>query len=259
MFMVIFTIVLVIALLVCVWQLRSLSVQLADAQRKDMMKTAFIRNACHEIRTPLHVVSGLAEVVANDQLYLSRSEKQTISAQIKHNANLVATLLNELVFFSDRNKSNEAKAEHISPNFLCRRCVEGFKSQQTNEQVQLTFKRELGDEFNLLADPRMLELILNKLIINACRYTQQGEVTVGCNTSDNPGKLTVYVQDTGVGIPQNRRDELFNWFESPADNREEVELDLSIAQKLAIRMGGIIRIDPLYNKGTRVMLILPIR
>ena len=257
--MIIVLIVLVIALICCMIKLRMANEELAEAQRKETMQRVFLKNISHEIRTPLHTVIGLAETLSDETLYLSKSEKTAISEQIKHSTRLISTILNELMLLNAQQKEiiiNER--EQISPNFLCRRCLEASKEQNEKPGLRISFKRELGDEFSFTTDSRMLELILNKLIVNACQYTEKGEVVVGCNTTENPDKLTIYVQDTGVGIPQDRKNELFNWFDKPDEAREKAELDLSIAQKLASRLGGVIRLDPLYIKGTRVVLILPL-
>jgi K+-sensing histidine kinase KdpD len=93
----------------------------------------------------------------------------------------------------------------------------------------------------------------------ACRFTEQGEVTVGCNTSENPGYLTIFVSDTGNGIPEHRRNKLFTWFDAPDDMFDEAELDLSICQRLATKLGGLMEIDSQFGKGTRVLLILPLK
>ena len=82
---------------------------------------------------------------------------------------------------------------------------------------------------------------------------------MGCNTSDNPGYLTAFVKDTGNGIPEQRRNKLFTWFDAPDDMYDEAELDLSICQRLAGKLGGVLEIDPQYSKGTRVLLILPLK
>lgn len=85
-------------------------------------------------------------------------------------------------------------------------------------------------------------------------------MVVGCNTTENEGMLTLDVSDTGAGIPKDRLSRLFSWFEQPDDMRDEAELDLSICQRLAQKIGGVLFIDELYaRQGTRVVLVLPIK
>lgn len=127
------------------------------------------------------------------------------------------------------------------------------------QDVKLSFKRELSDEYFVKSDRHVVELILNKLIVNACRFTEKGSITVGCNTSERIGMLTVFVSDTGVGIPENRMSRLFSWFESPTGMMDDAELDLSICRRLAEKLGGELAIDANYTTGTRIMLLLPLK
>ena len=128
------------------------------------------------------------------------------------------------------------------------------------QAVKLNFKRELNDEFFVKNDLHLVELVLNKLILNACRFTEVGEVMVGCNISEHTDRLTIFVEDTGNGVPENRRNKLFTWFESPDDVADEVEIDLSICHKIIQKIGGKLYMDDNYQRrGTRFVLILPLR
>ncbi|MBR1504652.1 MAG: HAMP domain-containing histidine kinase [Prevotella sp.] len=248
--------VLVLAVVLYRWRM-----MLQVAQKENYMKLAFLRNISHEIRTPLKVVNELSQTVAKEDLYLSKNEKRNIADQMQYNTSLVSTLLDEVMEFSD----NEAEGHHLkddsfSPNALCRRCLEAnMYSVHHQQDVKLSFKRELSDEYFVKSDRHVVELILNKLIVNACRFTEKGSITVGCNTSERIGMLTVFVCDTGVGIPENRMSRLFSWFESPTGMMDDAELDLSICRRLAEKLGGELAIDANYTTGTRIMLLLPLK
>ena len=89
-------IVLVVICLLLVLRLKSQQILLSEHRNSDKKKSAFIKALAREIRTPLHSVSGLAEIISKDDLYLSKEEKKNISSQIKYNANLISTLLDEV-------------------------------------------------------------------------------------------------------------------------------------------------------------------
>lgn len=242
-----------------VW-LRRQQGDLRQERRSGRMNRAFLQNISHEISTPLKSVKELAAIVAKEDLYLSKSEKRNISEQMQYNADLISTLLDEMMLFSDCGDGHQLSDESFSPNALCRRCLEANMFSIYHQQaVKLNFKRELNDEFFVKSDRHIVELIVNKLILNACRFTEQGEITVGCNTSEEIERLTIYVQDTGAGIPSERMNSLFNWFDEPDDMRDEAELDLSIVQRLAQKLGGDLRLDDSYTGGTRVLLVLPLK
>lgn len=258
--LIIAVIVLSSALLVVMVRLFFLKKEQNLLRKEDRMKTVFLENISHEIQTALKSLNDMSMVLSRDNLYLSKSEKRNFSDQLQFNCNLIGTLLEEALVFTDsQGAGRQVSIETFSPNAVCRRCLEAHVHSIYHQQaVRLNFKRELNDEFFVKTDRHLLELILNKLILNACRFTEKGEIVVGCNTSEHVGRLTFFVRDTGVGIPELRRNQLFSWFEAPEDMADEAELDLSICQKLAQKLGGILEIDERQQKGTRVVLILPL-
>lgn len=253
-------VLLTIALLACLWQVKTLTETAKEANRANRAKEAFLRNLGLEIRTPLHTVSALAGIIADESLYLSKGEKRNISDQIKFNAGLIATLLDEAMLLTDTSEGHTMEDEEFSPNLLCRRCMDAMLQQGGEDtSVKILFKRELSDEFFVYADSHLVELVLSKLLVNARRFTEKGEIVVGCNTTENPGLLTIYVQDTGVGIPEDRKGELFNWFDHPDNVPDDTEISLSVANHLVRKMGGMLSLDPHYQGGTRMLIVLPIK
>lgn len=256
--LVILVIVLALVCLYLLFRIRSMQAVQKESVKTDLMKTAFIKALAREIRTPLHSVSGLAEVIAKDDLYLSKGEKKNISAQIRYNADLIATLLEEVTYFSSRGEGKELVMERFSPNLLCQRCIDA-NFANLKEGVKLCFRRGLNEDFFVTSDARIIELVLNKLVRSACIFTEKGEVGVGCQCDTGSHLLTLYVEDTGVGIPEDRKEHIFNWFDTPSEASVDTEFDLSVAQRLANRLGGYIRIDDRYQKGTRMEFTIPVR
>ena len=255
-------IIVVLLFFVClflVYRLKRQQVEMSEYQRSDRLKSAFLKALAREIRTPLHSVSGLAEIISKADLYLSKSEKRNISDQMLYNARLIATLLDEVSIYSeDGSKGHQIEDERFSPNKLCQACIDAHFAS-VREGVRLTFVHSLGDEFFVSSDRHIIELVLNKMVFCACKFTRKGEIGVGCHYDVASHLLTFYVYDTGDGIPVERRDKLFSWFDNPDINAEETEFDLSVAQRLASKIGGYLRFDNTYTKGTRVEFTLPVR
>jgi len=101
--------------------------------------------------------------------------------------------------------------------------------------------------------------VLNKLVLIACRFTKQGEITVSCRYNENTSSLTFVVQDTGGGIPEGRANALFSWYSNPDGVADETEIDLSVLQRLASKLGGLLHYDDTYKNGTRMEFIVPVR
>ncbi len=254
-------IVLLLAIAMFMYRLWRLDKEKKEMMRSERMKHAFLNNISQEVRTSLKAVLALSETVSKEDLFLSKAEKRNIADQMKYNSDLIGTLLDEVMVFMDAdNEGHQLQDELFSPNALCRRCLEAnLQSIYHQQAVKLNFKRELSDEFFFKSDRHMVEVILNKLIMNSCRFTEKGAITVGCNTSERVGQLLFFVHDTGNGIPKGRMNNLFSWFEQPDDIRDKAELDLSICQKLARKLGGELEVDPMEQKGTRMLLILPLK
>lgn len=253
--------ILVIALVAMLYLYNKVRVELKSTKKCDYMMRAFLQNISSEIRSPLKVINKIADVVSKPDLYLSKNEKSDMGDQLHYNAGVIISLLNEVMVFTDADSNHyRLKDEVFSPNALCRRSLEANQNNvYRRENVKLHFMHELSDEFFIKSDRHVVDLIVNKLILNACRFTEEGDVTVGCNTSENPGWLTVFVSDTGKGIPAQRRENIFTWFDTPEDMFDAAELDLSICMKLANKLGGELQLDQMHQRGTRVLLLLPIK
>lgn len=257
--LVVLVIVLALVCLCCLYLLKRQQARLSRVRRSSRMKSVFIRALSREIRTSLHSVTGLAEIIAKNDLYLSKSEKKNISDQILYNSNLISTLLDEVSIFSRSGEGgHQLQDERFSPNQLCQRCIDSNR-RGLKEGVRLVFKNIVGDSLFLSADVHIVELILNKLVSTACRFTEQGDVTVGYSYVSASRILTFFVQDTGVGIPVERKAKLFSWFTDPSVDVDPAEFDLSVAQRLAEKIGAYLRDDDTYNKGTRIEFVVPVR
>ena len=150
-------------------------------------------------------------MISKDDLYLSKNEKRDITDQLQYNANLIGTFIDEVLVFTEADTTGrQLKEELFSPNGLCVRCLEANMHSIFHRQaVKLNFKRELSDEFFVKSDRHIVEVIVNKLILNSCRFTEEGSITLGCNTSERDGQIVFFVEDTGGGIPENRKNNLY--------------------------------------------------
>ena len=225
----IIVVVLVIICLVLVFRLKQQQERVSALYKSDKLKSHFIKSLAYEIRSPLQSVMKLAEMVGRKDLYLSKEEKKHVADQISYHSSLMGE-----------------------------RCIDA-NLHNVPEGVKMTFRQETGHSVFVSADRHLVELVLNKLIILACRFSKKGEITVGCRYEENSHRLTFVVQDMGGGIPEGRGDALFNWYNDPDDVFDETEIDLSVSQKLASKLGGFIHWDDTYKNGTRMEFVLPVR
>jgi len=232
---------------------------MAALKKSSRMKSALLRAMSREIRTSLQSVNSMAEIVSKDDLYLSKSEKKSISDRLLYDIDLISTLLDEVSAYIDEGQGGHVlHDERFSPNLLCQHCIDA-NTIHVSAGVRLMFKNPVGESVFVSADYHIVELVLNKLIYMACQFTKKGEIRVGDIYLETQHLLMLFVEDTGMGIPRDRRSNLFNWFEGTNDDVASTEFDLSVAQRLATKIGGIIRNDENYFKGTRMEFTLPVR
>ncbi|MGN0283101.1 MAG: ATP-binding protein [Prevotella sp.] len=257
--LVIIIIILAVALAYCFSKLRMLSIKMAETRKENIMMRTFLDKFDQEVNVHLENVKKLAKMVAEDGLYLSKTEKRSISAQILYNSSLISTLLEECVLVTHEERGHAMEKESFCPNIICQKCIDSIQLERnTNPNVKITFKRTLSDSFFVSSDTHLVELILAKLLWNSCRFTEKGEITVSCDTNETKDTITFCVQNPCGGIPEGREDKLFTWFDNPEDCNDEAEIDLSVAQRMAMKLGGILHIDDTYKEGMKIQLILPI-
>ena len=168
--MIVIVVILVLICLGCCLALKREHALLCKARKSDKMKTAFIKGLSREIRTHLHSVSGLAEIISKEDLYLSKSEKRNISTQIKYNTSLVSTLLDEVTVFSDEKGGHQIQDDRFSPNILCQHCLDANLSL-AHEGVRMILRSQLDSNYFVSADHHIVELVMNKLVQCACHFT----------------------------------------------------------------------------------------
>lgn len=256
---VILMIVLAAICVFCIMRLRTCQTELDAARQEERMKSVFLKALVYEIRTSVHAITGLSTTMAREDLYLSKSEKRTISEQIQWNTSQVSTLLDEVAIYTEgENGGHKIEDEPFMPFKVCQRCVDANLAN-VKEGVTLRLDNTVGDALTVSTDRHLVELMLNKLVFCACRFTERGEIVVGYRFQPQPRVLTFSVSDTGVGVPEARRQNLFSWFEQPDSTVDLTEFTLSAARRMAEKMGGYLRQDATYTHGTRMELVLPVR
>ena len=193
-----------------------LKVAQEQAEAANKMKAAFIRSMSHEIRTP------------NELLELAAGESVTLD-------------LNDL--------------NPIRINEVCRNVV-AMSEEHNDKDLHLEFKSTLDDSFAIKSNEETVSQILQKIIDNALKFTEEGSV---CVEVGRKGKtLEISVTDTGIGIPADKQETIFDNFVKLNDFKGGVGLGLSISRRLAKTLGGNIILDSTYTTGSRFIIQLPI-
>ncbi len=235
-----------------------LKVALEKADAANQMKTSFIRSMSHEVRTPLNAINGFSQILCDPNFNLSEEEKKDMRQRIMSNTEAITIIINELLELAagDSVKLDESALTPVKVNEMCKNAVQALKEHNANG-LRMEFKTDLDDEFAIKTNEDTVSQILRKIIDNALKFTEQGSVTVEANKSNK--MVEISVTDTGVGIPANKQDLIFDNFVKLDEFKGGAGLGLSISRRLTKLLGGNLFLDSHHTTGCRFVLQLPIR
>lgn len=226
-------------------------------KESEKMKAAFIQNVSHEVRTPLNIISGFSQVIANPELTDSVEDRQHMSKMMQKSAHQITSLIDEIIGLS-LIESTEKMREEDTPqvNALLKNVLKDY-DDVVNDGVELKLETTLADDFRITTNENMLKRILTALLENACKYTEKGSIKLKAVEADNT--LLISVEDTGCGIPKEKAHEIFERFVKLDSFKEGIGLGLPLSLKLAEQLGGIVELDTTYTYGARFNVKLPIQ
>ena len=226
------------------------------ALESDKMKAAFIQNMSHEVRTPLNVIAGFAQVLANPELSSNAEQRKDMAQMMLKNTHLITNQIDAMLELSVNEASGLApKEDTIRLNNLLKDIIRENEPGLT-PGVSLALDSALGDDYCLKTNTGMIKRMMNALLDNAVKNTTKGRITV--KASANEEELTLTVEDTGCGIPANEREHIFERFFKLDSFKTGLGLGLPLCRSIATRLGGSIQLDSEYHNGARFVVRLPL-
>ncbi len=230
-----------------------------NAEVSDRLKTAFLANMSHEIRTPMNGIIGFTELLKEP--HLSGQEQQEYIALIQQSGERMMTLINDIIEISRIDaKETVLELSETPLNELLEHLYRSFITKAESKGLQLYWNPGLRDSDSIIeTDAKKLELILTNLLQNALKFTHHGHISFGYTKKDD--MLEFYVDDTGVGIPEDMKEKIFDRFRQ-VDNslsrlHEGIGLGLSITKTYIEMLGGGIHVEPCKCGGSKFFFTLP--
>ena len=227
------------------------------AIESDKMKTVFIQNVSHEVRTPLNVISGFAQVMADPTRKITAEEYRYMSDMVIHNSNRITLMLDEVLMIASHESATYDGRVDIQCNQFLRKIVDGIHLDgEQGKLLQVNFETELSDDLEVKIHKSAVRLIVLQLLDNAVKNTASGTVTLKASMADS--QLILAVEDTGVGVPEQEAERIFERFVKLDPFKEGLGIGLAFSRTMAQRFGGNVYLDQTYaGPGARFVLALP--
>ena len=226
------------------------------ALESDKLKDAFIRNMSHEVRTPLNIIAGFAQVLADPDLSPDAEKRKEMAQVIQKNNYLITSQIDEMIELAlNESAADTKKTDSVAVNDMLRKLAKE-KEQFVSAGVAMNISTTLADDYTITTNREMLRRAIVTLIDNAIKYTSKGTITLGATVGD--GQLELSVEDTGCGIPPEEADHIFERFVKLNTFKEGIGLGLPLCRKIISRLDGTISLDTSYKEGARFVIRLNI-
>lgn len=219
------------------------------AEQSSWMKTVFIQNMSHEIRTPLNSIVGFSAVLAD--LFSENEEIKQYASLIEDNSRLLLKLIGDILDISALDNDIEIKRSSVEVNSCCQVAMERAEPL-FNDFVKLEFEPTCN-ELTINSNYDRIVQVLENLLNNASKFTSEGSVTLSYEVREKEKQVLFSVTDTGMGIPAEHQDHVFERFVKLDDFSQGTGLGLPICRIIAEKLGGYLVIDKEYTEGTRLL------
>ena len=227
------------------------------------MKTEFIRNISHEIRTPLNIVSGFTQILTSPDMDLPAGSKRDIQERVTENTDRITKLVDRMLELSDVNnetlidRNDQTNALNIVSQAIDYSGIT-LHTRPGNADAAVVFNtldnEEVASSVALLTNSRYAVHALAQLLENAVKFTNEGSITLRMTSSGT--KVCFSVEDTGIGIPADQTEHIFEEFVQLNEFADGAGIGLTVARSIAQRMGGNLWLDTDYTQGSRFVLEL---
>jgi signal transduction histidine kinase/ActR/RegA family two-component response regulator len=240
----------------------------SQAEESAKAKITFLARMSHEIRTPMNGVLGMAEALTFTRL---DANQQELLGTLRGSARNLLSLLNDVLDFSKMD-AGELTLENVPVNFhlLTKNIMSSFNHVNHHDNLRLHYDVDDKITHNYLTDPTRITQVLNNLISNAIKFTEEGEIAlsialVAQDVEEDKiiDTIQISIQDSGIGIAKEQQPLLFTPFKQANSDVTRkyggTGLGLSICQEIVTAMGSIIKLESALNIGSKFHFTLKLK
>lgn len=228
------------------------------ALRAERLRDDFVGKISHEIVTPVEVIDEYSTVIFNCIDDDKKKYLEKFVSVVKLNCELLKNLIFDVLGLSQYD--NSKALVHIEPTSvekMCREALEGVETQ-IKPGVELKFNTSDTPDLEITVDAHRVVKVLDNLLSNAAKFTREGSITLDYNLVDNGENIQFSVTDTGIGIPKEKAELIFERFKQLTSQTQGIGLGLPTCRMLATLMKGEVKLDTSYRGGARFLFTLPV-
>lgn len=235
--------------------------ELLEANQRAMvaesMKTAFLQNMTHQIRTPLNHVTGFAQVIQSGYKNIPEDEMKVMIDGMIQGTQTITVILNQLIDISELDSNLKIeKSDEVNPTDLCLEAIH-LITPKYPETVKLDVESDIPDGFKMHTNRTWMLKVFHALLDNSNKFTKEGSIIISCHKKDDK-YVEFAVTDTGCGIPKEQRENIFTKFVKLDEFADGIGIGLSLCRNITQLLGGDIMLDLNYKNGSRFVVTLPI-
>ena len=220
------------------------------AEEADKLKSTFLANMSHEIRTPLNAIVGFSELLTETD---DAEEKFEYKQLIETNSEILLKLIGDILDLSKIEVGSiDINRQKLNLCQLCDELYRSFQQRIKNPKVTLKLINPYTKCVANFDKYRFMQIFTN-FATNAIKYTPQGEIVMGYECM--PGQVRIYVKDSGIGIPEEKKKRIFSRFEKLDTFAQGTGLGLSICKAIADATGGEVGFKSKANIGSEFWYI----
>lgn len=233
---------------------------LIKAEENDRLKTAFLANLSHEVRTPLNGLLGFADLIGN--VDLTNEERKEYATIVKDCGNQLMSIMDDILdasLLEAKKLQINVDRIYLDPFLYGLKNLHSVEAEKKKLSVKLDYMFNLN--FEIHTDKGKLLQVLNNLIGNAIKFTKEGEIIIGCESLKD--SFLFYVQDTGIGISPEHQKIIFSRFRQIENHlvRQHggIGLGLSISKDIVELLGGELWVESDVGQGSKFSFTIPKR
>ena len=244
-------------------QLYKKQLEIVNFKTKNLLKSReqLISTVSHDLKTPLSTIVGYSELLGNSDV---NTKQSYFIKNIKNSSEYITQLVQDLLDFS-KIEAGKITIEKVpfSLTEIIEDTAKSIQSVYEQKNIDLIINVDEKLKTRIVGDPFRLKQILTNIIGNAFKFTEEGFIKISAYCTDDENSFTITIEDTGIGIEKGNQKLVFEEFAQANENIEKkyggTGLGLSICQKIIAILGGSLKLESTFGKGSTFKIKLPLQ